>query len=476
MRRRDVLLSVAGAAVTVLALPILSRAQAKAQPTGRPNFVFIFADDVGWGDLSCYGQTRFKTPRLDKLAHEGTLFTQFYVSGSVCSPSRTAIMTGHFPARHGVHGHFAAEAHNRRRKMPNFLDPTVPTVTRTLQANGYVTGHFGKWHLGHGPGAPLPEAYGIDRSKTTTSNDPEGRDAWNLWKPEFRPVSTKMVLDETLNFIKANKDKPFYVNAWLHDTHATLNPSEEQLARFQRYQAKGVPFHGATQVYYATMDAMDRQIGAFLDQLDALGLTDNTVVIFSSDNGPEDIHINNSSHSGVGSAGPFRGRKRSIYEGGIRVPFIVRWPKRVPTGKVDDTSVIAGVDFYPTICRLAGIPIDVTRIDGEDRSACLLGKPHERTKPLMWEWRYRIFGHVMHMSPMLAIRQAQWKLLLNPDRSRVELYDIPADPREMDNLAKNHPRLVEQLTEKVLTWQKTLPESPLDPVCGQAPWRWPQAK
>ena len=210
MKRRKFLHSIgsAVAGMSVVAVPFTTAmARAKSGRKDRPNFVFIFADDLGWGDLSCYGQKRFKTPHLDKLAKEGMLFTQFYVSGSVCSPSRTAIMTGHFPARHGVHGHFATEERNKQRGMPNFLDPKVPTLTRSLQEHGYVTGHFGKWHLGRGTGAPLPEAYGIDRSKTTASNDPEGGDKWNLWKPHFRPVSTQMILDEALKFIKKNRGK-----------------------------------------------------------------------------------------------------------------------------------------------------------------------------------------------------------------------------------------------------------------------------
>ncbi len=441
----------------------------------RPNIVFLFADDLGWGDLGCYGHQRLKTPNLDKLAEQGILFTQFYVSGSVCSPSRTAIMTGHFPARHGVHGHFARTELNERRGMPNYLEPEVMTVTRLLQQNGYVTGLFGKWHLGSGPGAPLPEAYGIDSHRTNTSNDPEAKTTFNLWSPEFRSVATKMVIDETLEFIEANKDQPFFVNAWFVDPHATLNPSEEQMEPYSRFSPKGVDFHGAEQVYYATVSEMDKQIGRFMQRLDEMGLAENTIVIFSSDNGPEDIHISNTSHSGVGSAGPFRGRKRSLYEGGIRVPFIVRWPKNAPAGKVDNTSVIGGVDLLPTLCSLAGVELpDGLDLDGEDMSKAFYGNPQQRTKPLMWEWRYRIFGHTLHRSPMLVIREGKWKLLMNPDRSRVELYDIPSDPSELNNLSEEHPQVVKRLSGKVLAWQKTLPESPLDPGTGSNAYPWPK--
>ncbi len=469
MNRRSFLRS-AGLAAGCCLLPAL-RSNAT---TKGPNFIFIFADDVGWGDLSCYGQKNVETPNLDQLASEGTLFTQFYVAGSVCSPSRASIMTGQFPARLGIHDYLADKESNARRQMPNFLDPDTPNLTRTLQANGYRTGHFGKWHLGSTEDAPLPNAYGIDESKTFVSNDPEGKGHWDLYDSYRRPYSTQTILDETFDFIKENKDKPFYVNAWLIDMHATLNPTVEQMARHEKWnRAPGVTHYGATQIYYAALDAMDKQIGEFLQRLDAFGIMENTVVIFSSDNGPEDIHIFNAAHSGVGCTGPFRGRKRSLYEGGVRMPFIVRWPQKIPAGRVDDTSVLGGVDFYPTICSLAGIDVDTSKIDGEDMSECFLGKSQKRSKSLMWEWRGKVFGHVMHKSPMLAIRDGDWKLLMNPDESRVELYDIVKDPREMDNLATDYPHITQKLAKKLMTWQKTLPKGPIRKEAGQNEWDWP---
>ncbi len=448
-----------------------------ANTNKRPNIVFLFADDLGWGDLGCYGHRRLKTPNLDRLANEGILFTQFYVSGSVCSPSRAAILTGQFPARLGVHGHFARPEINERRGMPHYLDPQVMTFTRLLQQNGYITGLFGKWHLGSGKGAPLPGAYGFDEHRTNTSNDEDAGTTFNLWKPELRPVATKMVLDETLQFIESNKDKdqPFYVNAWFVDPHATLNPSDEQMKPYNRFSPRGVDFHGAEQIYYATVTEMDKQIGIFLDKLDQMGLAENTIVIFSSDNGPEDIHISNASHSGVGTPGPFRGRKRSLYEGGVRVPFIIRWPKEVQAGQIDDTSVIGGVDFFPTMCSLAGIEVpEDLLLDGEDMSSALKGNPTNRTKPLMWEWRYRIFGHKFNKSPILAIRDGNWKLLMNPDHSRAELYDIPNDPSELNNLADEKPAIVKRLSEKVLKWQAELPDSPFDKDAGSNQYPWPK--
>ena len=451
---------------------LFSAAIAAAAP--RPNIVFIFADDLGWGDLGCYGNRRIKTPNLDRLAGEGTLFTQFYVNSGVCSPSRTAVMTGQYPARHRVHGHFATHENNRRRGMPDWLDPAVPTVTRLLKAAGYATAHFGKWHLGHGEGAPEPGDYGIDDHRTYNSNGPGWEDADD---PFFRARSSALIVDEAIRFIRAHKDGPFYVNVWTLVPHATLNPTKEQMEPYLRFGPRGVPHVGTAPIYYGSVSDLDRHVGRLVAAVDELGLKERTLILFSSDNGPEDIHIRNANHSGIGSAGPLRGRKRSLYEGGVRVPFLVRWPGHVPAGRVDDDSVVTGVDLLPTFCALAGaeIPAD-HKLDGEDRSGVLLGRPSPRRKPIFWEWRFRIFGHVSNMSPMLAVRDGKWKLLMNPDRSRAELYDIRADPREMNNLAEKHPEVVERLAKLVLDWQKTLPPGPVDPQAGKDDYPWPGRK
>jgi len=460
MPARTVVLSIA-LALTGLSLSAAERSEAAA----RPNFVFVFADDWGWGDLGCYGHAVLRTPNLDRLARQGTLFTQFYVASGVCSPSRTAIMTGHFPARHRIHGHLATHEQNAGRGMPDWLDAAVPTVTGLLQKAGYTTGHFGKWHLGSGTGAPSPGEYGIDEHKAVNSTD----DYPNLWGAEFRPRSTEIIIDETIRFIEENREKPFYVQAWLLDTHAYLQPTEEQQKAYPRH-------NGALKIYYSAATDADKHIGRLVQKLDELGLAENTVLVFSSDNGPEDIVIGNASHSGVGSAGPFRGRKRSLYEGGVRMPFIVRWPAGTPAGVVDETSVIGGVDWLPTICSLAGAKLpEGLNLDGQDMSAAFCGRPTERTRPLMWEWRFRVAGHTLNQSPMLSIRDGRWKLLMNPDRSRVELYDIPADPSELNNQADRQAEIVERLAAKVLAWQKTLPPGPIDASAGKNDYRWPKS-
>ena len=444
-------------------------------PAKTPNIVFILADDLGWGDLGCYGNRETQTPNLDKLAAGGKLFTHFYASGSVCSPSRCALLTGQFPARHKIHGHYATPESNTKRGMSQFLDPKTPTVPRLLKEAGYATAHVGKWHLGSSPDAPSPTKYGFDAVKATTSND----DNWKERNDDafFRARSTALFVDEGVKFIEANKDKPFYLQIWTLLPHATLNPTEEQLKPFERLSAteKGVPHKSARQIYYASLADLDEQVGRLLKKLDELKLADNTLVIFSSDNGPEEIAIRNAGHSGVGSPGPFRGRKRSLYEGGVRVPFIVRWPTAVKAGQVDDSSVVCGADLLPTLCKLAGAEVPKAHaLDGEDRSAVIVGKPAPRTGPLFWEWRFEIAGPVLNKSPILAARDGKWKLLMNPDRSRVELYDIPADPSELNNLADRNADVVKRMSERLLAWQKSLPEGPVDAGAGKNDYPWPK--
>jgi N-acetylgalactosamine-6-sulfatase len=445
-----------------------------------PNFVFIFADDWGWGDLGCYGHPDVQTPNLDALAARGKLFTQFYVCSGVCSPSRAAVMTGRYPARFGIHGHFAEHARNARRGMPNWLDPDVVTYTRLLQQAGYAVGHYGKWHLGHGEGAPEPFAYGIDECRVNAGNGPQLGFPLVYRKPKHsgtRTKSSEVIVGEAMAFIERHQDAPFFVNVWLNDTHATLDPDEKQLEPYVKYMPIGLEGKhvGANAVYFAVVTEADKQIGRLLDHLDALGLTDDTVVIFSADNGPEDIVVRNASHSGVGSPGPFRGRKRSLYEGGVRVPFILSWPGGgTPMGVVDDDTPLCAVDLLPTFCALAGVDVpDDVPLDGEAMTTAFRGPSQARTTPLMWEWRFRIVGHCINRSPILAIRRDNWKLLFNPEGDRLELYDIPNDPMELNNVAEEHPAIVAQLRIEALAWQRTLPEGPFDEEAGSNAYPWP---
>ena len=358
--------------------------------------------------------------------------------------------------------------------MPDWLDPKVHTVTRLLKQAGYTTGHFGKWHLGSGDGAPTPGDYGIDEHCTRSSSGPQLEGTGD---PYFRAKSTAQIVDKTIQFIEKNRDKPFYVNVWTLVPHATLHPTDEQMKPYERYAPSGVPYKGAKQIYYASVTDLDAQIGRLISRIDELGLAGKTVIAFSSDNGPEDFDTRNAVHSGIGSTGPFRGRKRSLYEGGIRMPFIVRWPNHAPAGKVDDTTVVAGVDWLPTVCSLAGAKLpDNLNPDGQDMSPVLLGKPTQRTRPLMWQWRFRVFGDMTNKCPMLAVRDGRWKLLMNPDRSRIELYDIPADPTELGNIADQHPQIVQRLSAQLLKWQATLPPGLVEKVAGSNAYPWPEGR
>ncbi|MCS7238672.1 MAG: sulfatase-like hydrolase/transferase [Thermoguttaceae bacterium] len=460
--------------VSALAGLVAKGDQPNSSLATRPNFLFILADDLGWGDLSCYGNQQFRTPALDRLAAEGILFTQYYQAGSVCSPSRAALLTSRYPAELRLHGHLATPEQNAARGMPNFMDPSVPTLAQLLRQAGYRTIHIGKWHLGRpDPKVPSLEAYGFDTARWIDCQEGER----NLWRLEERPRATAILVDATIEALRQVQDQPFYCQLWLHDPHAPLNPPAELMEKFRRQTPQR--FTSPFMVYAATVVEMDRQIGRLFQAMDQMGLRDNTVVIFSSDNGPEDIQIANAAWSGVGSAGPLRGRKRSLYEGGIRVPFIVRWPAGAPAGIVDTSTVIGGVDFLPTVCELAGVPIPEemkATLRGESMAEAFRGKPQERQKPLFWEWRFRVFNHPWNRCPILAIREGPWKLLMNPDGSRMELYNILEDPGEQNNLAPYRPELVEKLSQQLLDWQRTLPAGPVEPAAGRNDYPWPSPK
>jgi len=485
LSRRGVATAQCLAAGLLVSIVYAVPAMAKDDAPSRPNVIFFFTDDQGWQDLSCQGHPCLKTPNFDRLAREGTRFEQFYSCASVCSPSRTAFMTGHYPARHRIHQHFSNHAHNQHCGMPDFLNPKAVTVTRLLQEAGYRTGHFGKWHLGHVGGAPEPGVYGIDVYRTLVGNGP-GWDrngnptdtdlahaSYNSCTKEdrFWTHSTDLIVDQAIAFLEKNRGQPFYLNLWTLLPHAPNRPTAEQLSRYQDiepnpddfeswmrgYAGAAEDFDSQMKTYCAVMSNVDTALGRLLDKLDAMKLSDNTLIFFTSDNGPEDYHIGNVRNSGMGATGPFRGRKRSLYEGGIRMPCIARWPGVVPAGHVDKTSVVAAVDWLPTICRLAGVQVPDIEPDGEDVSDILRGTSRPRQRPLFWEWRGGVVGNRAYLPPGLAIRDGDWKLFARPDGSRVELYNIPEDLGERSNMGEQHPEVVARLLPELLQWKKTLP-------------------
>jgi N-acetylgalactosamine-6-sulfatase len=464
------------AALGALAFPILGKTAGSGFQflEKKPNFLFILTDDQGWADAHFAGHPYVQTPNLDRLASQSTWFKQFYVAATVCSPSRCAFMTSHYPARHEIHGHFATHEQNTGRSMPDWLDPKTPAVASLLKQAGYATAHIGKWHLGNGNDAPTPDAYGFDFVRHTTGNK-------NFWEeggkadPYFRAKSTGLFVDETIKFIKENKDRPFYANLWTLVPHAPLKPTPEQLKVYERlapraddpafgpwmqkYLGEAKDLKSQMQIFCASLTDLDTQIGRLLAALDELGLAENTIVFYSSDNGAEDYHIGNAANAGVGNTGPLRARKRSMYEGGIRTFGLLRWPGRVAAGRVDTTSVVGAVDWLPSVCKLAGVTVPVgVQPDGEDVSDLWLGQSRPRTKPLHWEWLFRVWGDD-YTPPHLTIRDGDWKLLVNHDGSKPELYNIPKDLSEQHNLAAENPDVVKALTAKAIAWSKTLPPS-----------------
>ena len=417
----------------------------------RPNIIFIFADDWGYGDLGIHGSTFCKTPNLDRMAKEGIDFQQFTVNNPVCSPSRTAVMTGQFPARHCIHQHFASVEHHQKVGMPDWLDPRLPVLTKLLKKAGYVTGHFGKWHLTnrHIPDAPLLTEYGYDE--------------YGAFNVPGVQIKTSETSPRTVDFIRRHKDRPFFINVWLHETHTPHYPLEEYLRQFQHLKEQ-------QRVYAAVVAEADAGIGSILSTLKELGLDENTLVIFSSDNGPEwtgkrTTQDDNSTGPGlgtyysVGQTADLKGQKRSLFAGGIRVPFIARWPGVIPKGRVDRTSVLTAVDLFPTFLELAGQspPADL-RLDGESIVPALKGLGFKRTSPIHWEWRG---GHgPPYLWPHLGIRDGKWKMMVSQDLNRTELYDIEADWAETNNVTGANPDVVKELIKKMLAWKRSLPTEP----------------
>ena len=433
---------------------------AAATPASRPNIIFIFADDWGWGDLSSHGHPWLKTPHLDRLAREGTDFHQFNVLNPVCSPSRTAAMTGMFPSRFGISQHFAAPAQNLARNMPDWLDVRAPSIARIFQQAGYRTAHFGKWHLTNRNthGAPEPTAYGFDEFAIFNGG------------AETASADLHATPDNAAKFIAANKDRPFYLNVWLHESHLPHVPTKASLEKWSHLDEQ-------KRVYAAVITDGDNAVGRVLEALDSAGIAQNTIVIFSSDNGPEttapaaqresrDTDAKAAGYGGyysVGSSGGLRGEKRSLFEGGVRVPFLVRWPGRTPAGAINDTTAFTAVDLLPTLSAAAGItlPSDY-RGDGEDLLAALKGQLVKRTKPIFWDWTGKAADP--HWWPRLAVRDGDWKLLLTADAQRVALHRLTTDRAEAVDLAKDHPEIVARLTQLALAWKATLPTT-VDPSC-----------
>jgi uncharacterized sulfatase len=441
---------------------------AGAVPARRPNIVMILIDDMGWGDLSCFGNTDARTPNIDRLAAEGLRFEQFYAASPICSPSRVGLSTGQYPQRWRITSYLNNRAENTARGMAQWLDPQAPMLARLLQNAGYATGHFGKWHMGGQrdvDDAPPITAYGFDASLTNfegmgpkllpltlkPGDDKPGRiwaDAERLGQPVNwmqRSRITTGFTDAALAFIdtSARGGKPFFVNLWPDDVHSPFWPPVDQWR------------DGKRGLYHSVLESMDRQFGKLFDRVRSdPALRDNTLILVCSDNGPE---------VGAGSAGAFRGSKAMLYEGGIRSPLVVWGPgftEPKKAGTANRASHFATIDLAPTLLTLAGVSAPAgTDFDGVSMHETLLGLSEaSRARPLFFRRppdRASFSGD--DNLPDLAVRDGRWKLLCTYDGSSPQLYDLDADPSEKNNLAATQPAETARLTAALVAWHRSLP-------------------
>lgn len=434
MQRRDFLKAcAAGAAALLAARPLASQGAAPA----KPNIVFILADDLGYADLSCYGAPNIKTPNLDRMAAEGMKFTDFHTPAGVCTPTRASLMTGCYPKRVGLH--VAVLSPNDQKG----LNPDEVTLAELLRGQGYATGMIGKWHLGVRPQfLPVHQGFdyyfGMPGPNHGISDLYRGEEKIAVNKDVNLDEWTATCTAEAIQFIKKSKEKPFFLYLAHGAPHIPLRAS----ARFQGKSARGL--------YGDVIEEIDWSVGEVLRTLREEGLDENTLVIFTSDNGP----------SGQ-AAPPHHGGKGSTWEGGHAVPFIARWPGRVPAGAVND-QLVAMMDCYPTLAGLAGAQPPADRvIDGLDFAPALLGAPGARSQR-------DTLVYCARDGRMAAIREGKWKLHLDvpserwagklPPEALLDkkpatptpwLYNLADDPGETREVGAEHPEIVQRLKRRL---------------------------
>ena len=446
--------------LSALLLPLILAAPHSQAAKGKPNFIIIFTDDQGYGDLGCFGSTKIKTPNIDRMAMEGRRFTNFMVASPVCTPSRAALLTGCYPKRVGMHQHVLFPSSTKG------LNSTEHTIADHLKGQGYATAAFGKWHLGHHP-ETLPQQngfdtyFGIPYSNDMNHPDNKGKPkgGWSgmdaLWKdpkstltkwktplmenekiielPADQRTVTRRYTQKAIDFITVNKDKPFFVYLPHSMPHIPL------------YVPEDVRDPNPLNAYTNTIEHIDAEVGRLMDKVRELKLSKNTYVIYTTDNGPWLPF----KHHG-GSAGPLRDGKGSTFEGGQRVPCVMWAPGRIPAGS-ECHELMGTIDLLPTIATLTGTPLPAKqKIDGLDASALLTGKAKSPRQEFLY---YTSRGEIQ------GLRQGKWKLLVKKPRNarknrkatvpEVLLFNLIADMGEKNNLAKANPALVQKLTNRM---------------------------
>lgn len=446
-----------------LAASILATCLSAVAAAPRPNIVFILADDLGYGDLGCYGQTKIRTPAVDRLAAEGMRFTQFYSGASVCAPSRCVLMTGRHGGRSRVRGNAPLTMRHRQS-----LESDDVSVAAMLKQAGYATAVIGKWGLGMEdmPGAPWLQGFDLffgylcqvhahnyfpdfvwrNRERVTLPNEvrpiPVGKDGtWGMSGIATRRVvySPKLMLDESLAFIDRNQDRPFFLFFATTLPHVNNEAAKElghgaETPDLEPYT--DLPWPEPEKGYAAMVTYLDTQVGAIMRQLRDLGLDERTLVIFASDNGPAYKEQTGYDPEFFHSAGGFRGLKHDNYEGGIRVPFIARWPGRIPAATTSGHVGYFG-DFMATAADLSCAPLP-SGLDSLSLAPTLLGKPDDQKRHEVLYWEYQAAG-----TSQAVLLEGRWKGIRNRHRDApVEVYDLSVDPDETQDLAASRPDLV----------------------------------
>lgn len=441
-------------ATLALAL-LLSLPQFLEGREGPPNIVLLLIDDLGWRDVGCYGTTFYDTPNVDRLAAEGMRFTSAYAAAPVCSPTRASLLTGRNPARIGFTGHITSIRRYRYPKAGRILPPRdhmrlrleEVTLAEALTPAGYVSASVGKWHLGPEGFWPTDQGFAVNAGGTTNGAPPSyffpyqsKRKKRNASIPTLQggqegEYLTDRLTDEALDFMRKNQQRPFFLYLTHYAVHTPMAAPAPLVRKYEARLRKDASGKNAT--YGAMVESVDQSVGRVLDVLDELSLANNTIVIFFSDNGGVQSLTRND---------PLRGGKQQLYEGGLRVPLIVRWPEHVRPASISDETVTSD-DLFPTLAEIAGVPANPDlSLDGKSLLPVL-----EESASLPERTLYWYYPHYARR-PGAVVREGSLKLIEFYDPPAVELYDLARDIGETRNLADERPEKVRQLRRKLTSW------------------------
>jgi len=454
------------ALLTVLTLPSFA---AHAADTTKPNFIFVLIDDLGYSDLGCYGSKFHRTPNLDRMAAQGMKFTDAYSAGPVCSPTRGSILTGKYPARLHLTDWLPGrpDRPDQRLARPSFrqeLPLEEVTLAEKLKAAGYVTAHVGKWHLGGEGFEPQRQGFDINIAGDHTGTPMsyfapfkgKGRNGKERFMPGLESAKdgeylTDRLMTEAEHIIEANRDKPFFLFLAHYAVHTPLKAKPDYVAKYPALTSK--PGQQTNVIYAAMIESMDESVGRILKKLDELKLADKTLVILTSDNGGLATTEGPSTPPTINS--PLREGKGWLYEGGIRVPLLARWPGVIPPRSTNSTPV-SSVDYFPTLLQLACVKAEHNELlDGVSLEPLLKQTGELPARPLFWH-----YPHYANQGgkPGGAIREGDFKLIEFYETGRVELFDLKHDYRENQNLAEDpeHAVRAKSLRSKLETWRKEI--------------------